>query len=101
MNVGVEPSLAVDCCHATGSGGGNSLAIDVVLHVTAGKHTLDVGEGTVVGHEVTVFVGDELTGEQVGIGPMADGHEDAGDGEGRSSPVMVSVSVTPSTVCWP
>ena len=81
VNVGLEPAFAVDCGHTPGSGGGNGLAVDVVLDVAAGKNAFDVGERAVVGHEVTVFVGGELTSEEVGVWPMADGHEDAGDGK--------------------
>ena len=42
------------------------------------------------GDQVAVVLHVELALEQVGVGPVADGHEQAGDGEVATSPVDVS-----------
>ena len=65
-------------------GGGDGLAVGVVLHVAAGEHTLDVGGGgpaRAPGDEVAVVLELELALQQVGVGLVADGHEQAGDRE--------------------
>src|SRR5690606_22540108 len=40
-----EPALGVDGGHAAGAGGGDGLAVDVVLRVAAGEDAGDVGVG--------------------------------------------------------
>jgi hypothetical protein len=42
--------------HAAGTGGGNRLAVVMVLHVAGGENALDIGLGAVVRYEVAVFV---------------------------------------------
>ena len=42
---GLEPALGVDGGHAAGAGGGDGLAVDVVLDVAAGEDAVDVGGG--------------------------------------------------------
>ena len=46
---GFEPAFAVDGCHAAGAGGGDGLAVGVVLHVAAGEDAVDVGVACVPG----------------------------------------------------
>ncbi|CAB4984738.1 unannotated protein [freshwater metagenome] len=53
----------------------------MILDIAAGKHAFDVGERPVMGHEVTVVIGRELTSEQIGIGTVANGDEYARDGK--------------------
>src|SRR5581483_12111262 len=67
--------------HAPRPGGGDGLAIRVVLDVTGREHTLDVGPGALVGRDVAVLVHVDLAFEHIGVGRMTDGDEHAGDGE--------------------
>ena len=76
----LEPALGVDGGHAARAGGGDRLAVGVVLHVAAGEDAVDVGVRRAgLGDEVAVVVHVEHALEQVGVGPMADGDEQAGD----------------------
>jgi hypothetical protein len=72
-----------------GAGRGDGLAVGVVLHVAAGEHAVDVGGRAGPGDEVAVLIEVEHTGEQVGVGAVADGHEQPGDVEVGGSPVLV------------
>ena len=69
--------LRIDRRHAAGAGGGNRLAVDMVLDIAAGKDTGDIGLGAVVGEDVSGRIEIELADEQFGIGLMADGDEQA------------------------
>ena len=81
VDVALKPSFAVDCCHTPGPSGGNGLAIDVILHIAAGENAFDVSERSVMSDEVAVFVGCELTSEEIGVRSMTNCHEDARDGK--------------------
>ena len=77
-------------------GGGDRLAVDVVLYVAAGEDALDGCPGAVAGDDVAVVVEVELTDEEVGVGVVADGHEDAADRRSFDvSPVTVSRRARP------
>ncbi len=70
--------------HAAGAGGGDGLTVDVVLHIAAGEDTVDVGcRRAVLGEQVPLLVDVEDIGEQVGVGTVSDGDEQAGDRQGR------------------
>ena len=74
------------------------LAVDVVLHVAGGENAGDAGLGGVAfasapGHEVAALHF-ELAGEQVGIGFVADGDEDAVDGEVAAGAAGCGLTVT-------
>ena len=45
--LGFEPAFGVDRRHATAAGGGDRLAVRVILDVAAGEHAVDVGVGRV------------------------------------------------------
>ncbi len=75
-------SLGIDGGHATGTCGCNGLAIDVILNVSGGKNAFNIGFGAARdGFYVAVFVQIEDSFEQLGVGLMADGHEESGDVE--------------------
>src|SRR4051812_25127854 len=75
-----EPALGVDRRRTPGPGGRDGLSVVVVLHVAAGEHALDAGaRALALGDEVAVLLEIELPDEQIGGGPVADGHEDAGE----------------------
>ena len=80
-----EPALGVDGGHAARAGGGDRLAVGVVLHVAAGEHArrcwCTSSRAAVI--EVAVVVHVEEALEQVGVGPVADGDEQAGDRQRR------------------
>src|SRR5450830_2071027 len=40
-----QVALGVQCCHATGTGAGDGLAVDMVLHVAGGKYARHAGGG--------------------------------------------------------
>jgi len=52
----LQKPLGVDGRHAAGTGGGDRLAVDVILHVAAGKHARDISPGPVVGEDITARV---------------------------------------------
>src|SRR5438132_11915521 len=72
-----QVALAVHRSHAAGAGGGDGLAIDMILHVAAGERTGDAGLRAVVCEDVALFVECELAGKQFRVGRMADRDEDA------------------------
>src|SRR3954470_3976425 len=84
--VGFEPPFGIECSHATRAGGGDGLAVGVVLDVAAGEDALDVGGGGALGQagdEVAGVLHRELALEQVGVGEVPDGDEEAGHGQRR------------------
>jgi hypothetical protein len=52
----LQKPFRIDRRHATSAGRSDRLAVDVILHVAAGKHAGDVGLGTVVGDDVACRV---------------------------------------------
>ena len=61
-------------------GGRNRLAVDLVHHVAAGEHAVDVGPRRArLDDDIAVIVQLELALEQLGRGLMADGDERAFD----------------------
>src|SRR5665213_3205132 len=78
----LEPALGFDGGHAPRAGGGDRLAVEVVLDVSAGEYPLDVGAGAVEGADVAVVPQLQLALEQRRVGLVPDGHEQPGDVQG-------------------
>src|SRR3954451_22375048 len=77
-----QPALGVDGGGGAGPGRGDGLPVDVVDHVTAGEHAVDVGaRGRVLNLYVAGVVELQLPGEQLAARVVADRDEDAGDRE--------------------
>src|SRR5205809_4310600 len=74
----LEEALRVDRGHAARAGGGHRLAVARVLHVAAGE---DAGEARLrrarPGHDVAALVHLELACEELRVGLVADGDEEA------------------------
>src|SRR5690606_4665136 len=78
----IQPALCVQGGHAAAGGAGDSLAIDVVLHVAGGEDARHRGHG---GHALQAAAGGDvavvhvqLALEDAGVGLVADGDEGAG-----------------------
>src|SRR5271163_4932557 len=76
-----EKLLDLDGSHATGSGGGDGLAIAAILHVAAGKNALDTGQDVVVGLEIAVSVGFELAIKHLRVRLVPDAEKQGAGGE--------------------
>src|SRR3954470_22041022 len=75
-----QPALGVDRRRGAGPGRGDGLPVDVVDHVTAGEHAVDVGaRGRVLDLDVAGVVELELPREQLAARVVPDRDEDAGD----------------------
>src|SRR6185369_8991450 len=74
----VDVVFGVERGHAAGAGGGDRLAVDVILDVAAGEDARDVGLRAVVRDDVTVAIELELTLEQRRVRRVPDGDEYAG-----------------------
>jgi hypothetical protein len=48
-----EKSLRIDGCHTTGAGGGNGLAVNMILHIAARKHARDIGLSAVMSQDIS------------------------------------------------
>ncbi len=73
--------------HATGTGGGDGLAVAAILDVSAGVDAGDSlaedgDEDVVFGLDVAIAVEVELAFEHAGVGDVADAEEHEGDGKG-------------------
>jgi hypothetical protein len=51
--LGCKKSLRIDGCHATRAGGGDRLAINMILHVAARKHTRNICLGAAMRQDIT------------------------------------------------
>src|SRR5450830_1422871 len=74
-----QVALGVQCCHATRTGAGDGLAVDMVLHVAGGKHARHAGGG---GHAFQASLGldvavvhVQLAFEDAGVWLVANGDE--------------------------
>lgn len=47
-----EKSLRIDGCHTTSAGGGNGLAVNMILHIAARKHARDIGLSAVMSQDI-------------------------------------------------
>src|SRR5688500_16675517 len=74
-----EPALGLDGGHAAGAGRGDGLPVVAVLHIAAGEDALDVGaRGARLRLEVAGLVRLQDALEELGVGRVADGDEEAG-----------------------
>src|SRR5262245_9671034 len=72
-----QEALGIDGRHAAAAGGGDRLAIAVVLHVACREHPGDAGLGRLVlRQQVAVLVHLETAAEEGGVRLVANGHED-------------------------
>src|ERR1017187_6056700 len=62
--------------HAARAGRGNGLAVSPVLHVAGMENARDAGARAALGDDITVGIGLDLAFEYLGVGNMADGHEE-------------------------
>src|SRR5579864_1103025 len=77
-----QPSFDIDRRHATSAGGRNCLTIAPVSEIPGGKDPVDTGcRGTSPREDITVVVHSNLAPEDVAVGYMAYGHENASDGQ--------------------
>src|SRR5687767_10041434 len=75
-----EEFLRIEGGHAAGAGGGDGLAVDLVLHVAARKHALDTGARAAgLDPDIAVAIEIEMAAEQLGRGLMPDRDEAAID----------------------
>jgi hypothetical protein len=74
-----QKTLRFDSRHAARAGGGDGLAVSSVLHVAGVKYAGDIGARAAFGDDVTLGVGLDLALEDLGIGDVADGQEEAVD----------------------
>src|SRR4051812_16867017 len=73
-----HPSVGLDRRHAAGPRGGHRLTVEVVLHISTGEHSFDVGASRAwLDLEVPIRVAVDHPFEQLGGGDMADGYEQA------------------------
>ena len=92
--------LDFDRGHASASGGGDGLAITAVLHVAAGKDSVDASHHVVVRFEIAIGVGVELAGKHLRVGFVANTEEQRAGGEvPDTSPVFMFRSFRPVTSC--
>ena len=75
-----EQALGVERRHTAGAGGGDRLAVDVILHVAGGEDAVDVRLGRAGRREqVAGLVVVELVDEELRVRVVADRDEDAVD----------------------
>ena len=72
-----EKMLRVQCSHAARSGGGNGLAIDVIVHVSGREDALDVGPAAVLDDQIAFGIHVELAFKYRCIRIMPDAEENA------------------------
>src|SRR5262245_29471088 len=73
--------LGIQSRHASAARAGDCLPINVILHVSCGKHARNAGRGRIpfqptVCNDVAVLHF-QLLGKNFGVGPMSDGNEDS------------------------
>ena len=72
-----QPLFAVDGSHAAGACGGDRLAVEVVVHVAGHEDAGDAGPRAVVRFDVARLVHLQLPFEDLGVGLVPDGDEQA------------------------
>src|SRR5450830_573111 len=87
-----QVALGVERGHAAGAGAGDGLAVDMILHVAGGEHAIDAGGGgeafeTGAGLDIAV-VHVKLAVEDAGVGFVADGDEQAVQGDRRDAAIL-------------
>mmetsp|Transcript_2966 Transcript_2966/g.7278 ORF Transcript_2966/g.7278 Transcript_2966/m.7278 type:complete len:327 (-) Transcript_2966:410-1390(-) len=77
-----QKMLRLERCHAAGARRGDGLPPLLVLHIARRKHTWDVGlRGAWLGLDVPIFIQLNLALQEVGGWLVADGEEEAVDGQ--------------------
>ena len=75
-----QEAFAVECGNTARTGGGDGLAVVGVLHVARGEDALDRGlRGARLGADVAFGIELELSGEELRVGMVTDGEEEARD----------------------
>ncbi len=75
-----QESLAVECCHAARTGGRHGLTVRRVFHVARGEYALDAGlRRRALDLDIALGIECELTLENVGVGVVSYGQEEARD----------------------
>jgi len=81
----VKVAFGIKRRHAPGTGAGDRLAIDVILDVSSGKDPLDAGGRgkamAAAARDDVAVVQFQLPNKELGVGLVADGHEDAMNGD--------------------
>jgi len=86
--MGLQESLRVHGGHATGTCGGDGLAIGLILDVASSKNTIDIRAASLVSLEVTSFVRIELPAEDFRVGLVTNADKKAGNWEDRCFVVL-------------
>ena len=78
-----EVALGVEGGHTARAGGRDGLAVRLVAGVAAPEDALHIGVGRpgARGDDVAFLVEVDLAGEDVGVGLVANGQEETGDGQ--------------------
>src|SRR5579885_3381211 len=79
VSVLFQELLGVYGGHAAGAGGGDGLAIAVVLHISGDENARHPGQAAVPGDEVAVLVHIELAPKHGSVRDVTDSHEEAVD----------------------
>src|SRR5208282_3085886 len=75
--LGLEPALGVDCRHASGARGAHRLPVHAIGDIAGREYALDAAVSAAGPYyQVAELIHLELALEQVGVGPVADRHED-------------------------
>ena len=76
-SLALQKPLRVDGRHAARAGGGDGLAVNVVLDIPAGEGSIHARGGSVFGDDIAPFVELQLSGKVFRVGLMTNGHKDA------------------------
>lgn len=72
-----EIPLGIDGGHATHTGGGDGLAVDLVGAIACGENAGNMGFASVVKFQVAIFIHVEFAFKNLRIGNMSDGDENS------------------------
>src|SRR5262249_7859246 len=75
VGLAFEESFGVNGGHAARSGGGDCLAVDVILYIAASEDPRHIGLRTILRQDVNRGISIQLSDEQFGIGFMTDGNK--------------------------
>src|SRR5689334_20995868 len=77
LSFGFEITLGFHGGHAARAGGGDGLAVSAILHVAGMEHAGNVGARAAFRDDVAFRIGFDLAPENLGVGNVPDGHEEA------------------------
>src|SRR5204863_6896098 len=72
-----QPALCIQSGHASGAGGRDGLAIDVIGNVARSEDAFDAGARAMADANIVLVVELQLAAEKLRVGRMADGQEHA------------------------